>query len=67
MLFPGIKKIAKGKNWHRSRGMVAGLEKGYLVNMGINCPVKYPGVSALSTGNRWDQQCRLWESPLSSR
>jgi len=34
MILPGIKKIAKNKNWLRSNSMTSGVENDYLVNMG---------------------------------
>ncbi|PKL35623.1 MAG: hypothetical protein CVV44_19010 [Spirochaetae bacterium HGW-Spirochaetae-1] len=34
MIFPGIKKIAKSKNWLRSNSMTSGVENDYLINMG---------------------------------
>jgi hypothetical protein len=47
MLYPGMKKIGKEKNWHRSKNLVTGYERGYLINMGDGQGYKFISMNFL--------------------
>jgi hypothetical protein len=47
MLYPGMKKIGREKGWHRSKNLVTGYERGYLVNMGDGQGFKFISMNFL--------------------